>query len=108
MRPLVSSFLRRFQNVLDASTQLGNALLLPSPFNTNANESISGRCYREAVLEKKGGAWLAAHKAIDWTFEILGQSEHCLSAYLTDLARGDEYRERHQRYTSNDSEQHIP
>lgn len=94
------SAFRRARNVLDALTQLGNALFLPRPFDTNANESISGRCYREAVLEKRGGVWLAAHRTIDWLFEIGGQREHCLSAYLTDLARGDEYRERHQRYVS--------
>ena len=100
MRPVVSSLLRRGRNVLDALTQLGNALFLPRPFDTNANESISGRCYREAVFEKRGGVWLVAHKAIDWLFEIVGQQEHCLGAYLTDLARGDEYRERHQRYVA--------
>lgn len=97
-RPTISTVLRRGSNVLDALTQLGNAILLPRPFDTNANESISGRCYREAVLEKRGGVWLSAYKTIDWIFEILGQSEHCLSAYLTDLARGNEYHERHQRY----------
>lgn len=106
-RPLASSLLRRLRNVLDASTQLGNALFLPSPFNTNANESISGRCHREAVLEGKGGAWLVAHKTIDWFFEIGGQTEHCFGAYMTDLARGDEYRERHERYMTNDSQQHV-
>lgn len=92
------SAFRRARNILDALTQLGNALFLPRPFDTNANESISGRCYREAVLEKRGGAWLVAQRAIDWLFEIGGQREHCLGAYLTDLARGDEYRERHQGY----------
>lgn len=97
-RPITSTVLRRGRNVLDALTQLGNALLLPRPFDTNANESISGRCYREAVLEGRCGVWLAAHRTIDWLFEIGGQREHCLGAYLTDLARGDEYRERHQRY----------
>lgn len=94
------SVFRRARNVLDALTQLGNALLLPRPFDTNANESVSGRCYREAVLEQRGGAWLVARNAIDWIFEIIGQQEHCLGAYLTDLARGDEYRERHQRYVA--------
>lgn len=99
-RPITSTVLRRGRNVLDALTQLGNAMFLPRPFDTNANESISGRCYREAVLEERGGAWLVAQRAIDWLFEIGGQREHCLSAYLTDLARGDEYRERHQRYVA--------
>lgn len=99
-RPTVSSLLRRGQNVLDALTQLANVLLLPRPFDTNANESTSGRCYREAVLEGRGGAWLVAYRVIDWLFEVGGQQEHCYSAYLTDLARGDEYRERHQRYTT--------
>lgn len=100
MRSVVSSMFRRARNILDALTQLGNALLLPRPFDTNANESTSGRCYREAVLEGRGGAWLRAQRAIDWLFECIGQREHCLGAYLTDLARGDEYRERHQRYVS--------
>lgn len=97
-RPITSTVLRRGRNVLDALTQLGNAMFLPRPFDTSANESISGRCYREGTLERKGGAWLVAQRAIDWLFEIGGQREHCLGAYLTDLARGDEYRERHQGY----------
>lgn len=97
-RPLSSSVLRRLSNSLDALTQLCNALFLPQPFDTNANESVSGRCYREAVLEQRGGTWTVAYKLIDWLFEITGQTEHCLSAYQTDLARGDEYRERHQEY----------
>lgn len=97
-RSVIASLRRRAANVADALTQLGNALALPRPYDTNANESVSGRCYREAVMERRGGAWLWAHRAIDWVFELFGQREHCLGAYLTDLARGDEYRERHARY----------
>lgn len=103
-RPITSTVLRRGRNVLDALTQLGNAMFLPRPFDTNANESISGRCYREAMLEKRGGAWLVAQRAIDWLFEIGGQREHCMAAYLTDLARGNEYHERHQRYMNEDQD----
>lgn len=99
MRAFSSSLLRRLANVLDALTQLGNAALLPRPFDTNANESISGRCYREAVFEKRAGLWASAMAAINWIFELTGEQEHCYNAYLADLSRGRDYQERHSRYT---------
>lgn len=99
MRSFSSSFLRRLTNVLDALTQLGNAALLPRPFDTNANESISGRCYREAILEKQGGLWLVSMSTINWVFELTGEQDHCYNAYLSDLSRGRDYQERHSRYT---------
>ena len=75
--------LKRLRNTLDALTQLGNALLLPNADDTNANESISGRCYRMGVLEDRP-AWRRAMRLIDWLF---GNRPHCQDAYDTDVSR---------------------
>jgi len=58
--------------LLDAVSQFLNVLLL----NGDANESISGRAYREN--------W-KAEKFIDTLFFF--DPEHCRNAYLSDLAR---------------------
>jgi len=39
--------MRRLWNTTDALSQLANAMLLPGAYRTNANESVSGRAYRE-------------------------------------------------------------
>ena len=73
---------RRLHNILDALTQLGNVLLLPGAGDTNANESISGRCYRMGVLEGRA-SWLRLARMIDG---LLGAG-HCQSAYDEDVSR---------------------
>lgn len=73
---------QRIANTLDALTQLGNALLLPGASDTNANESISGRCYRMVVIEGRA-SWLWMARMIDG---LLGAG-HCQSAYDEDVSR---------------------
>ena len=73
---------RRLHNILDALTQLGNVLLLPGADDTNANESISGRCYRKGVIEDRA-SWLWPARVID---TLLGAG-HCRSAYDEDVSR---------------------
>lgn len=97
-RPWVSEVLRRVGNVADAMTQLGNALALPRPFDTDANESISGRCFREGVLEQRGSGWVVAMRSIDWVFSVFGEDEHCRTAYYRDLGRARDYQARAEAY----------
>jgi hypothetical protein len=59
--------------LLDSFSQVLNVLLL----NGDANESISGRAYREN--------WSAAVKVIDALFFF--DPGHCRNAYMSDLAR---------------------
>lgn len=61
-----------FVRVFDALSQLGNVVLL----NGDANESISGRSYRQS--------WPISAK-IDKL--IFWEKEHCKLAYYTDIAR---------------------
>ena len=59
--------------LLDSVSQFLNVALL----NGDANESVSGRAYREN--------WSAAVKIIDTLFFF--DPDHCRNAYLSDLAR---------------------
>ena len=59
--------------LLDSISQTLNVALL----NGDANESISGRAYREN--------WSATVKIIDSVFWF--DPDHCRNAYLSDLAR---------------------
>ena len=59
--------------LLDSFSQVLNVALL----NGDANESVSGRAYREN--------WSAAVKIIDAVFWF--DFDHCRNAYLSDLAR---------------------
>jgi len=71
----------RLWNILDACSQLGNAVFLPRPDQTSANESISGRAHR------MGWRWLA--RAIDtalW-FDRDGARGHCELADERDYIR---------------------
>lgn len=89
-RSLVASLLRRIENSADALSQLVNCLVLPRPFDTGANESVSGRCYREGTVEGRGGAWSAAQRAIDWVWRIFGTEGHCHGAYMNDKGCSDD------------------
>ena len=62
-----------FIRLLDSFSQVLNVLLL----NGDANESVSGRAYREN--------WSAAAKILDSVFWF--DPDHCSNAYLSDLAR---------------------
>ena len=59
--------------LIDSLSQVINVALL----NGDANESISGRAYREN--------WSAAVNIIDSVFWF--DPDHCRNAYLSDLAR---------------------
>lgn len=86
-RGIVASAMRRIENTADAASQLFNCACLPRPFDTGANESISGRCYREGIVEGRSGAWSAAQRAIDLVWRIFGVEGHCHGAYMKD--KGD-------------------
>ena len=70
----------------DALSQLVNVALLPRHTETTANESISGRAYREG--------WRAA-RWIDALF--FWQRNHCEGAYLADLKRAIAFQAQHER-----------
>ena len=59
--------------LLDSFSQVANVLLL----NGDANESVSGRAYRQN--------WETSVKIIDTLFFF--DQDHCRNAYLSDLAR---------------------
>lgn len=63
----------------DALSQFANVTLL---FGTNANESISGRCYR---LQTEP-FWSQLKWLIDLLFSPF-ERDHCKAAYCADLAR---------------------
>lgn len=98
MSDLLIALKRRALSALDAASQLLNVLLLPRAGDTNANESICGRCWREGTLEGRGGAWLSAQRVIDRVARRLGEDEHCKKSYLADLRRAAYYVRRNRRY----------
>lgn len=75
----------RLAKILDALTQLFNVSVVSffvGHKDTNANESTSGRAYRNK--------W-KLEKIIDF---FLGK-DHCKEAYFNDLERAEEYIKRH-------------
>ena len=74
----------RIFKIGDALSQLANVALLPNHADTCANESISGRAYRNG--------W-RVQKVINWIF--FWQDDHCKQAYLYDLERAKAYIARH-------------
>lgn len=75
MNAMVDYFVR----VGDALSQLVNVTLL---FGKNANESISGRAYRQRNEYRR---WYLAYKIINALFFF--QDNHCRESYLNDLLR---------------------
>jgi len=73
-----------FIRVLDATSQWINTVLL----NGDANESISGRAFRESWSIEKN-----INKLVFW------EADHCKIAYYTDLARAKTlvYKEENER-----------
>lgn len=79
--------MRRLTHIGDALSQLGNVTLLPRPDDTNANESISGRSYREG--------WKVAQWMINALF--FWQNDHCKQAYLKDVERAKALIQKHEQ-----------
>lgn len=70
--------LNRLLAIGDAFSQLCNVAFLPSLEETDPNESISGRAYRQG--------WAKAEKAINAVFFVF-ERDHCKKAYLADIER---------------------
>jgi len=68
-------------SVGDALSQLVNATILMG----HSNESVSGRCYREVVFNRKQGAWRFFYDTIN-SIAFL-QDNHCREAYSNDVAQ---------------------
>lgn len=81
----MNRILRQLIVIGDALSQLGNTIF----FGGEANESISGRSFREP--------WPLARKVIDFIFRPF-QKDHCKEAFLKDLHRA---RELVKRYTED-------
>lgn len=64
----------------DASSQLLNAVVFNSG---NANESLSGRCWRQREHWFFGNL----RHAIDTGALVFGDTNHCVSAYRNDVER---------------------
>ena len=89
----------RLRKSLNALSQFGNVTLLRRHHDTNANESISGRCHWEAQYGKEAGhwTWVWAERFIDIIFfwdreEDMG---HCESS---DKEEYDDAKEKVRRY----------
>jgi hypothetical protein len=70
--------MKRLFMVADAISQLFNVAFLPNVHETTANESISGRAYRQG--------WTRTQRFIDWLF-FLVESEHCKQSHYADVKR---------------------
>lgn len=68
----------RILKIGDAISQLINVTFLPNHKKTNANESVSGRCYRMQ--------WKKSQKFIDFIFSVW-EEDHCKKSYEKDLQR---------------------
>lgn len=80
----------RLISALDALSQLANAALLARSNDTDANESVSGRCYWEAHHGSRHWTWVRAEQVIDylfwWDSDAQGRG-HCELADLRDYHR---------------------
>lgn len=79
-------FTRLFERLVkigDAASQLVQVSICPRVEDTTANESLSGRAYREG--------WWIRHP-INWVF--FWQENHCRRAYYRDGDRAAEYLEK--------------
>ena len=63
----------------DAVSQLANVVIF---FSDNANESISGRSYRE----KHKPFWDKMRILVDWLFSPI-EADHCEKSHTNDVAR---------------------
>jgi hypothetical protein len=76
----------RIVKIGDALSQLGNVALSIDHKSTNANESISGRAYRQKQRKRR---------FIDALFFWQRNPGHCERAYLGDLERAKLYIKQH-------------
>lgn len=76
-------------NVGDALSQLINTMV----FLGDAEESISGRSYREVYYNKDNKIWPHFYKYVNKLFFL--QENHCKYAYLKDLERAKRKIKRH-------------
>lgn len=76
----------RIIKIGDAVSQLMNVALLPRHTKTTANESVSGRAYREAWRVER---W------IDRVFFWQRNPRHCERAYLSDVERAIAFKAQH-------------
>lgn len=84
-------FIDYIVRVGDAASQLANVTLL---LGDNPNESISGRCYRKAVIEGSYNVgWRVGYFVVNVIFFF--QENHCREAYYGDLARAKRLTDRH-------------
>jgi hypothetical protein len=74
----MKSFKLRLISSLDAISQWMNVTLFPRIHDTDPNESVSGRSYREGVV------WRI--KFIDFMFSWL-ETEHCRKSFEKDYQR---------------------
>lgn len=77
MRSLRTKVRKRLGNVGDALSQLLNVAFLPGAAETDANESVSGRAYRQR--------WSRVTRVIDSV--VFWQPDHCRRAYEYDVLR---------------------
>lgn len=82
--------MKRLGHIGDAISQLLNVALLPDSSDTDANESISGRCYRRG--------WRRSERAINFFFG----PDHCHRAFKKDVARARRLLEQHDSIMSRD------
>jgi hypothetical protein len=68
----------RLLKIGDALSQLANVALLPRHGDTTANESISGRAYRQG--------WKKAERFIDWLFSPF-EKDHCRLSHEAEVRR---------------------
>lgn len=80
--------LARFAALL---SQAANLLFL----NGSPSETISGRCYRQGVIQNSP-SWLKAKKAIDAVF--FWQEGHCLTSHTQDKLAAESLRDIYQKY----------
>ena len=77
-----------FNTIGDGLSQLLNAVLFNSG---NANESLSGRCFRQRDHWFFGRLEVVINALFNW----FGQEDHCERAYATDLNRALDLLTRH-------------
>lgn len=72
----------RLIKIGDALSQLGNVAFLPRHAETNANESISGRAWRQG--------WYRTVIIIDWLFSWW-EADHCQKSHEADIKRAKDF-----------------
>ena len=73
--------MKRFEKIIISISQFINVFFLPNPEQTNSNETISGRFYRQG--------WTKSEKFINWLFSPW-EKDHCKEAYNLDVRRAKE------------------